>query len=124
MKTYPPSYHPLWRTYIGRISLSLDDVEDRDIATLLRGRSRDHPIFGLQETTHHIQHGRLSHRFRLIDPVTRKGCVRSLKEVTFRGGDQGGNHPDEVVVHVSWVSKRRRARRHHCRHLIISYCIY
>lgn len=104
-------------TYIGRISFSLDNIEDRDITALLGRRSRDHPVLGLQETTHHIQNSRLSHRFRLIDPVTRKGRVGSLKEVAFRGGDQGGNHADEVVVHVSWISKCCRARRHHRRHL-------
>ena len=93
-------------SYIGRISLSLNDIKDGDIATLLGGRGRDHPVLGLQEPTHHIQDSCLSHRFRLVDSVTREGCVGGLEEVAFRGRDQGGDHAYEVVVHVSWVSKR------------------
>lgn len=46
------------------IDLSLDDVEDRYVATRLR-RRRDHDVLRLSKPPHHIQNRRSTHRVRL-----------------------------------------------------------
>ena len=35
-----------------------------------------------------------------------------------RGGDEGGDHADEVVVHVAWVAQCGGGGGHHSRHLV------
>lgn len=58
-----------------------------------------------------------------VNLITGERCVGCHEEVATRGGYQGGDYSDEVVVHVSWVSKSLRARRHHSRDLATRYQI-
>lgn len=53
--------------HLRRIDLALDDVEQRDVAVVDASIAvgRDHHVLGLEETTHHVEHGRLAH-FRLF----------------------------------------------------------
>jgi hypothetical protein len=79
-----PKYSP----YVGGIGFALDNVKDRDIAALFRGCCRDHPVLGLQESSHHIQHSSLADRFRVVDAVACEGCVRGLEKVALGCGDK------------------------------------
>ena len=46
------------RAYVGRVNVTLDNVEDRNVARRLAWYGGNHPVFGLQETAHHVQHSR------------------------------------------------------------------
>jgi hypothetical protein len=50
----------------------LDDVENRDVARRLARHGRHHPIFGLEETTHHVQHCRAPDRLGLVAQKKKK----------------------------------------------------
>jgi len=67
------------------VDLTLDNVENGDITSLSR-RGGNHDVLGLQQTTHHIQHGRLTNRTALA--INRQRGVSSHQEMTTRGGDQ------------------------------------
>ena len=42
-------------THIGRVHVTLDDVEDRDIARGFTGCRGDHAVLGLEETPHDVE---------------------------------------------------------------------
>lgn len=67
--------------HICRIHLSLDDVQDGDIAALLAGHCRDHPILGLEKSSHDIQDGRLADGLGLLDLIASEWCIRGHEEV-------------------------------------------
>ena len=94
------------------VHLALDDVENRDVAAFLARYGRDHPILGLQQSSHDIQYRRLPHCLGLLDLVAREWRIRGHQEVTPRCGNQRGQYADEVVVHVARVPQCCRARRH------------
>lgn len=99
--------------YLCGVNCALNDVEDGDVTTFLR-RGRNHDVFLLCQTTHDIQHRCLAYcggcNLREHD-----GCVTGHEEMATRGGDEGGDEADEVVVHVTGITQRRRRRGHHCR---------
>lgn len=41
-------------SYISRINIPLNDIQDGDVASCLAGGCRDHTVFGLQEAPHDI----------------------------------------------------------------------
>ena len=53
--------------YVGGVDVTLNNVENRDVACRLARYGRDHPVFGLQKTSHHIQHGRTPDRLGLVE---------------------------------------------------------
>ena len=90
---------------IGWIHISLNDVQDRDVATFLSRDCRDHSILRLEESTHHIQNGSFANCLCLFDVVARERCIGGHQEMASRSWYQGGDNADKVVVHISWVSK-------------------
>ena len=42
-------------SYVSRIYISLDDVQDRDVTSCFARGGRDHAILGLQKTAHHVK---------------------------------------------------------------------
>ena len=52
-------------THVRRVDVALDDVEDGDVARGLARRRRDHPVLGLQQPAHHVEHGRAPDRLSL-----------------------------------------------------------
>lgn len=53
--------------YVGGIDVTLNNVENRDVACRLARYGGNHPVFGLQETPHHVQHGRTPDRLGLVE---------------------------------------------------------
>jgi hypothetical protein len=76
------------------INLSLDDVEDGDIATLFAGVGRDHAVLWLKETTHDVEHGGLADRLGLFDYAACEGSVRGHEEMAAWRWDEGSNNAD------------------------------
>lgn len=66
---------------IGRVNLSLDHVQYRDVAALLSGDCRDHAVLGLKQPPHDVEHCRLAYRLRLLYLVTCEWGVGGHKEV-------------------------------------------
>lgn len=127
------------RCYLGGVHLSLDDVEDGDVAVArlpLPPRGHHH-VLGLQEPPHHIQHCGLPHASNLrqssVNPiyntttvektktktstvthrlVSGQRCVAGHEEVEAGCRDEGRNEADQVVVHVAGVAQGGCARRH------------
>lgn len=94
--------------HVGWIGFASDDVQDADVAALLRRSSRHHAILGLEESPHHIKHSGLPHRLGLFDIVARERSIRRHQEVAARCWDQRRDDADEIVVHVAGVSKSCR----------------
>ena len=94
---------------LGGVHLALDDVEDGDVAVVqvlpVRARA-DHHVLGLQQPPHHVQHRRLPDVGRLLLRGERR--VASHQEVEARGGDQGRDQADQIVVHVSGLPQGGR----------------
>jgi hypothetical protein len=90
---------------IGRINITLDDVQNGNITALLPRYSGDHSVLWLKESSHHIQDGGFANSFSLLDTIAREGCIRSHEEVTPRGRDQGCNDADQIVVHITRISE-------------------
>lgn len=113
-KPYPstPPFSPCVSTYIRGVGFSLDDVEDGNVTALFARRRRYHPILGLQQPPHHIEHRRLPDRLGLLDIVPGKRRVRRHEKVTTRRRDQRRHDPDQVIVHVARISERRCTGRH------------
>lgn len=102
-----------------RVGLALDDVENADVAAGFAGVDRDHAVLGLQQPTHYVQHRCLAHCLGLVDVVACEGCVRCEEEVAARRGDQRGDDPDEVVVHVPRVTECGCRSGHDGRNLLL-----
>lgn len=90
--------------HVCRVNLTLDDVENGDVAAFLARLRRHHAVLGLQQTAHHVQHRRLAHSLGLLDLVSGEGRVSRHEEVASRRGDQRSLDADEIVVHVPGVS--------------------
>jgi hypothetical protein len=54
-------------TYIGRVHVTLDDVEDGDIARGFTRRHGDHTVLGLEEAPHDVQYCCFADGLRLCD---------------------------------------------------------
>ena len=52
---------------IGRVDITLYNIEDGNITGRLGRRRRDHSVFWLQESAHYIENSRLSDRLCLRD---------------------------------------------------------
>ena len=61
------SGNPASCAYVGGVDVTLNNVENRDVACRLARHRGNHPVFGLQKTTHHIQHGRTPDRLGLVE---------------------------------------------------------
>lgn len=87
------------------VHLSLDDVEDGDVAVvgLTVSACGHHDIFRLQEPPHHIQNCSLPHACHRL--IGGQRCVSSHEEVEARSGDEGCNQSNQVIVHVSRVTE-------------------
>ncbi len=105
--------------HIGGIDLSLDYVEDGNIAALLARHRRYHAVLWLQQPPHDVQDCRFAHRLGLLDLVAGERGVGSHEEVAAWCGDQRGENADEVVVHVARVSEGGSARGHDGRHELV-----
>ena len=57
--------------YVGGIDVTLNNVQDRDVACRLARYGRNHPVFGLQKTAHHVQHSRTPDRLGLVVELKR-----------------------------------------------------
>mmetsp|Transcript_56311 Transcript_56311/g.93791 ORF Transcript_56311/g.93791 Transcript_56311/m.93791 type:complete len:414 (-) Transcript_56311:118-1359(-) len=95
---------------VGRIDIAADNVENRNVDTLL-GAARHHDVFGLQQASHHIEHTRLLNlRLVALDDERRE---RGHEEVGAGRRHQRRDQANEVVVHVSGVAQGGGRRRHH-----------
>lgn len=79
---------------IGRVDITLYNIEDGNITGRLGRRRRDHSIFWLQESAHYVQNSRLSNRLCLVDIVACKWSIGSHEEVAPRSGDERGHNPN------------------------------
>lgn len=91
--------------YIGRINIALNDIQNRDVATLLAWNSGHHSVFGLEKSTHNIQDCGLSYSLSLLEVIACEWCVRGHKEMAARSRYQRGNNANEVIVHIARVSE-------------------
>lgn len=78
-------------------------------------RRGHHHVFRLQQTAHHIKNSCASHVGDLRPRCQRR--IASHEEVKPRGGGQGRDEADEVVVHVAGVAEGGSAHRHHLGYL-------
>ena len=92
------------RTYVSGIDIALDDIQYRDVARRLARHGRHHAVLRLEETPHDVQDSRSSYWLRFVDLVTREGCVGGHEEVAAWCRDERRDDPDEVIIHVAWVS--------------------
>ena len=90
-------------TYICRVGFSLDDVEDRNIATLLAWVGANHPVLWLKQSPHDVQYCRLANSLGLLNLITSKGCVTCHEEVTARNWNKRGYNAYEIIVHVARI---------------------
>lgn len=90
---------------ISWINVSLNDIQNRDVATLLPRNCGHHTIFWLKKSAHHIQHSCLPNCLCLFDVVPSEWCIRGHEEMAPRSWYQRGNNADKIVVHISRVSK-------------------
>lgn len=78
--------------HLGRVHLTLNNVEDRDISALLNGGG-DEDVFSLKQSSHHIEYSGLSDRgledtFVSNATSNSQGCVASHQEVTSGSRDK------------------------------------
>jgi hypothetical protein len=106
-------------TYIGRVRFSLYYIQYRHVTALLGWVRRDHAILGLQQSPHYVQYSGFAHRLRLFDVLPRKRCIRGHQEMAARGRYQRSYNADQVVMHVSRVSKGGGTSRHDGRHELV-----
>ena len=99
--------------HLGRVHLPLDYVQDRHVLSLLGGGAH-HDIGGVQQAPHHVEDGGLLDVGGLL--FDGEGGVAGHEEVAAGGGDEGGQQPGHVVVHVAGVAEGRGRGRHHRRH--------
>ena len=91
--------------HVRRIRLALYNIQHRDITTTLPRRHRHHPILGLQQSPHDVEHSGLAHGLGSLDVGRCEGRVRGHEVVAAGRGDEGGDDAAEVVVHVAWVAE-------------------
>ena len=104
--------------HLSWVGLSLDDVENTNVAAGFTGSGGDHSILWLQQSSHDIKHSSLTNSFGLPNTITREWGIRGHEEVTSRGRYQGRDDPNQIIVHVARVAKRCSAGRHNRRYLI------
>lgn len=90
--------------HVCRVDLALDDVEDGDVAGLLRGVGGDHAVLGLEEAAHNVEDGGFADCLGGLEGGAGEWRIGGHQEMAAGGRDKTGNDGDEVVVHVSWVS--------------------
>ena len=99
--------------HLGRVHLPLDYVQDRHVLPLL-GRGAHHYVGRVQQPPHHIEdRGFFDVGGLLLDG---EGGIAGHEEVASGGGDEGGQQPGHVVVHVAGVAEGRGRGGHHGRH--------
>lgn len=100
--------------HLGWINFALNNIQNRDIGTLL-DRRRHQYVLCLKQPTHHIEHCCLPH-ILLLRGIKDERRVTSHQEMTTRSGDQRSDQTHQIVVHVSRVPQCRRRCTHDRRH--------
>lgn len=106
------SYLRSCTTHFSGISLSLDDVQDADIAARFTRRGRDHAILWLQKSSHDVEDSGFPDGLGLFDIIARKRGVGGHEEVASWGWDECCDDAHEVIVHITGVAESCRAGRH------------
>ena len=88
----------------------MDDVQDGNVAVVdaFVAIGRDHHVLGLEEATHHVEHGRLAHLGLLFLVGERR--VGRRQEVKSRRRNESRYQTDQIVVHVARIAEWRCAR--------------
>jgi len=110
------------------VYVSLNNVEDGDVACSFARSCGYHAVFGLEESTHYVEYRGTSNGFGLVDLIACEGRVGSHEKVTTRCGDERCDDTDQVVVHVTWISKSLGTGSDDCRDQLICLvkrrCLY
>lgn len=106
--------------HLRRVNFALDDVQDRDVSTLLDGR-RNENIFGLQQPPHNVEYCGLAH-ILLFSLVENQWRVTRHQEMAPRSRNQRRDEAHQIVVHVARVPQSRRRRRHDSRDDRVCLC--
>mmetsp|Transcript_133248 Transcript_133248/g.385652 ORF Transcript_133248/g.385652 Transcript_133248/m.385652 type:complete len:221 (+) Transcript_133248:505-1167(+) len=109
LRQLPLAYSLQTLVHLGRVHLALNNVQNRDVHAP-SSRTRHHDVLGVQKSPHDVEHSRLANGGGLS--VYRQGGIPRHEEVAPRCRDQGGEHADQVVVHVAGVSQCRGACGH------------
>ena len=83
----------------------MDNIQNRNVATVLGGVCHNHAVFRLQEPAHNIKNRGFPDSFRLVYDIAGKGGIGSHQEMTPGCWDQRSNDSNKIVVHVSGISK-------------------
>ena len=120
------------QTHLSRIHLSLNDVQYGNVARRFAApiRGRDHHVLGLKKPAHDVENRGLLDAGGL--GINGEGSVAGHKKMKAGRGDErshcrnmrrimamhDGRHTktDQIVVHVTGVAQRGRARCHDGRH--------
>ena len=92
--------------------VSLNDVQDADVAGGLAWCDRNHAIFRLEKSAHHVENSGFADCFGLRNIIAGERSIGCHKEVAAGSWYETGDYANEVIVHITWVSEGGSTGRH------------